>query len=313
MIIWGGLDHGDGAAYNPATRRWRALSAAPKGISGVVDYSTAWTGSEAIFIAGNPVDGPFQGAIYNPAADSWRIVPPGPLGPREGHSSVWTGTEFWIFGGTNGDTVAKPYAAGFNPKTGRWRTSAELDRQWGLFGDALWTGHEILILGSRLPCPEKGSVCSEETPAAVAFDPATGHVRDLPSVGTRPDRMLAAGWFDGTVVEVQAGETDRTVWRYQPSTGAWSVGPVVRCAASEPWNVRVAELGDRFAVPCGPRLAIFDPSRDAWTTLNGGSPLSSRDGVLTAWTGTDLLLWGGTERKAGNPASSDGVIVPLPR
>ena len=314
MIIWGGLDHGDGAAYNPTTDRWRTLGAAPAGVSGVVDRSTAWTGSEAIFVAGNPVDGPFQGAMYNPATDSWRVLPAAPLGPRESHTSVWTGTEFWILGGTNGDTVAKPYAAGFNPRTGTWRTSAALDRRWGTFAHALWTGRDILILGTRLLCPEKGSVCAEWVPAAVAFDPASGHVRDLPTVGNRPDEALVGGWFDGTVVELEIGKTEHTVRRYDPATGVWRTGPAVKCAESEPWNVRVTELGDRFAVPCGPTaLAVFDPSRDVWTTRNGASPLSSRDGVTTAWTGSDLLLWGGSERKPGNPSASDGVIVRVPQ
>jgi len=55
--------------------------------------------------------------VYDPDTDSWRRLPAGPLGRREGYSSVWTGTELVVLGGTLGDTIAAPSAAAVDPKT----------------------------------------------------------------------------------------------------------------------------------------------------------------------------------------------------
>ena len=126
MIVWGGVvrsgkarDASDGAAYNPATRTWRAIAASPTGVQG--GAAVVWTGDEMVVWASNSPDGPVGTAVYNPSTDSWRRLPAGPLGKREGYSSVWTGKELILVGGSLGDTLAKPVAAALNPRTGSWR------------------------------------------------------------------------------------------------------------------------------------------------------------------------------------------------
>lgn len=64
MIVWGGFIPSsspdplagyprDGAAYNPATNRWRSLPAAPASPPALLTaYSAVWTGDQALFLGG---------------------------------------------------------------------------------------------------------------------------------------------------------------------------------------------------------------------------------------------------------------------
>lgn len=88
LIIWGGFgtyggadgdrDHvyGEGAAYDPATDRWRVL--APSPLTDRCHHSGTWTGTEFIVfggleICGDPgILGVGTAAAYDPATDTWR-------------------------------------------------------------------------------------------------------------------------------------------------------------------------------------------------------------------------------------------------
>lgn len=84
MIIWGGdtigVNRNDGAAYDPVTNTWTAVSTAgaPSPRS---RHTAVWTGSNMIVWGGLP--GPTNaGAVYDPATDAWTPTamtrPPGP-------------------------------------------------------------------------------------------------------------------------------------------------------------------------------------------------------------------------------------------
>lgn len=115
----------DGAAFNPTTRTWRRIARAPSGVMGGGGLA-AWTGQAMVVVAGNSPGGPAGAATYEPRTDAWRRLPNGPLGNREGDVSVWTGRELLVFGGHEGDAIAKPTAAALNPRTGTWRTLGKL-------------------------------------------------------------------------------------------------------------------------------------------------------------------------------------------
>jgi len=109
---------GQGAAYDPATNRWRALPLSP--LRAKSYPAAAWTGHFFIVIGGSangvlPAPGP-GAAAYDPANNTWTTLPAapsypppdpnGPTGPadqREGAFAVWTGTAVVLVGG--GDYV----------------------------------------------------------------------------------------------------------------------------------------------------------------------------------------------------------------
>ena len=84
VLFWGGqggpdTTFADGAAYDPASRRWRLLPAAP--IGGRTSHEAVWTGKEMIVWGGLgrccPIDSVIHdpaAAAYDPVTDQWRRI-----------------------------------------------------------------------------------------------------------------------------------------------------------------------------------------------------------------------------------------------
>jgi len=180
MIVWGGYGRSehdgqasDGAAYDPATRTWRALAAAPAGVQGGAGAGVVWTGDAMVVWASNSPDGPVGAAVYKPGSDTWQRLPDGPLGLRELYASAWTGKELLVIGGARGDTQATPVAAALNPQDRTWRPLPAFDHLvfFGGPNGAVWDGREALVTGSLSLCPERGSACAARRPALVRSRP----------------------------------------------------------------------------------------------------------------------------------------------
>ncbi len=91
MIVWGGVSRGahgqasarsDGAAYDPATGKWRRIADAPAGVLGGGGSAAAWTGSRMVVYVGNSPDGPAAAAAYDPRRNTWTRLPTGLSGSR---------------------------------------------------------------------------------------------------------------------------------------------------------------------------------------------------------------------------------------
>ena len=110
MIVWGGelreppfyLD--TGGVYDPAADTWYSTSRlnAPSARR----TAAVWTGNLMVIWGGRGIGGTGlqdTGGVYDPVNDFWVPLPldGAPLG-REGHSSMWTGHEMIIWGGSIG-------------------------------------------------------------------------------------------------------------------------------------------------------------------------------------------------------------------
>jgi N-acetylneuraminic acid mutarotase len=207
-IVWGGLSNratdnrlvplADGAAYNPATNRWRLLSPAP--LDARLFHTAVWTGHEMIIWGGtaNSEDGSPQpapqGAAYNPRTDTWRVLPESPLSSRGFHSAVWTGTEMIVAGGSAG--VRTPWVgdtAAYNPTTDQWETLPSTGAHREEAGQAVWTGRQLIIYSGSY---------------GYSYDPAARRWTTLPAlttsrsghrlVWTGTDVLIFGGWLSGT-------------------------------------------------------------------------------------------------------------------
>jgi hypothetical protein len=158
MVVWGGSADGaylaDGAAYDPATDRWRLLAPAP--LSPRLVRGT-WSGNELLIWGGEGAGTALaDGAAYDPANDSWRPLAPAPLAGRRGFAEVWTGQEMLVWGGAGptgnslfGDGVA------YDPATDRWRS---LPRWPGRFiPSSVWAGGQMLVWGGLVPAVGNGT------------------------------------------------------------------------------------------------------------------------------------------------------------
>jgi Galactose oxidase, central domain len=161
MIVWGGYSgpgqYGDGATYDPATRTWAKMAASP--LAAREGAVSVWTGKDMLIFGGEANSGSFSdGAGYDPATNTWRKLAPIPssLGGQladSGSYAVWTGKVMLVWGffgnggGAHGGSLA---AATYNPATNSWATGAVAPAQAPLFGDAFWTGKEMIVWGSSL-------------------------------------------------------------------------------------------------------------------------------------------------------------------
>lgn len=135
----------DGALYDPATDRWRAISPNP-GIFHAHGFGV-WTGqSLLVWDNGSDRNGVWQ---FDPRANDWaraETAPP-PLMVYAGAGTVWTGREVLLWGGYTGRQFLAEGAM-YDPATHLWRSfpndgapSARLKPVM------LWTGDQLLLWG----------------------------------------------------------------------------------------------------------------------------------------------------------------------
>jgi hypothetical protein len=132
FLVWGGRASeccvppeaflGDGAAYDPAARRWRRLPEAP--IEARAPLSV-WTGDELIVWGSADRDLRFRdGAAYDPTSNTWRQIADGPIELTDA-VAVWSGKEMVVFGAAlhagGAPETETAIGAAYNPATDSWR------------------------------------------------------------------------------------------------------------------------------------------------------------------------------------------------
>jgi hypothetical protein len=290
LLAWGGASgyggeelRADGAAYDPATGRWRLLASAP--LSGRQGQASVWTGRELIVwggydrIAARHLHVADDGAAYDPASDTWRRLPSAPLSARTNSLAVWTGREMLVLGGqpavTNGPRSYDRDGAAYDPALNRWRhidppvppTGHGLD--WVA---AVQAGPRLLAWSDWSIDRRIGRHLFSLTGGVdlFAYDERSGHWRLLP---VKPHELPAV------------------------STASWTGRQVV--VRGLPYN-----CGD-CPGPFAPlATALFDPARNTWKRLPA-DPLGSND-PLSAWTGAALVSFnaGGRFGPIGEGATS---------
>ena len=191
VLVWGTadrdeasrktIDGGRGAAYDPATDRWRRLPRSP------LNYRTgaivAWTGRLLLVISGSCGDeGRIRcrdGAAYDPAANTWTPIPApagGVIVPEV--ASAWTGSELIIWSAIE-NREGPPrgnVASAYDPRSGRWRTLPPAPIIPRRLAGVVWAGDRLLVWGGirnlsdvRLAYPDDGA----------AYDPRSNRWRPL--------------------------------------------------------------------------------------------------------------------------------------
>lgn len=327
MIVWGGAgastrNSAQGAAYDPSTNTWTELPTAP--ISGRVGPVGVWTGTEALIFGGVTNDGqPTNGAAYDPATNTWRSLAAAPLGnlTDSGSYTVWTGSRMlaWgFFGNSSSGSGCGNEAHGdgscavgvFDPATNTWTVGATAPVEAPLFGDAFWTGQEMIVIGLG-----GGSGRSEGTDIAVAYNPHTDTWRQLPASplpGARDDELAA---WDGTELIVGGGTSygkegalEDDAAAYNPTTNTWRLLPDAPEGFTgsqrypDVWTGRYIVTVDDSDTHGRP--LILDPATGTWQF---GPPASQPDITQTPaiWTGTEIIRWGGgTPYQTGQPGTT---------
>ena len=286
-----------GEAYDPATRKWARL-APPHGPGYVPGYDAVWTGRQLL------VFGAFHSVAYDPARASWRELPK----PVPGGIVVWTGREAIGWGGgCCGDAWSNGVA--YDPATRTYRALRRSPLAPSQRPVGAWSGRELLLVVSRFDL--EGKPWLARFARAAAYDPRTTAWRRIAAPPEEAIGTLGVAAWDGReLLLVAAGADGRSTFAYDAGTNRW------RRRASAPTGRRgptVVRAGDRIVVwggqsldgtrPLGDGLA-YDTRADRWSRIPA-APLRPRSGSVVAWTGRDLIVWGGG-------AFADGAAYRLP-
>lgn len=311
MIVWGGYsgnsDYSDGAAYDPTTRTWVKIAAAP--LSPRAAPVGVWTGKEMLVFGGSSNTGFYSdGAAFDPTTNTWRTLAPIPssLGGNltaTGSYAVWTGRRMlvWGFFGKGGGGAhggGSLAAASYDPATNTWTTDAAAPVQAPIFGDAFWTGKEMLVWG-----PPANAGGGDLAYLGIAFDPATEKWIRLPdSPLARGSRYSTLAVWTGTEMVVGGG-TEMIVGRfrddaayYTPATNTWHrlpnapVGFTGNNNYPDIWTGKsVLAIEDSVA---GGRPLSLNLAAGRWS-LGPKAPIPGRQEADEIWTGSEALVWGG--------------------
>ena len=250
--------------------------------------------------------------------DTWS--PPiafGPSPPRKLHTAVWTGSEMLVWGGLDANSSFFNSGLRYNPATDFWAPMNTQNTPSSRYRHtAIWTGTLMVIWGGDVPG-------GTTTDTGGRYDPTTDSWSATNSVLPSPRTAHTAVWT-GTEMIVWGGATGagpsllstafNTGYRYNPSTDTWvstSTGPGVperRRFHSAVWT------GSEMIVWGGEDTlnlqtiqfstgGRYVPGTDTWTPTGGGPNLpSARHGHLGVWTGSQMIIYGGTA-PGGDPIS----------
>jgi hypothetical protein len=288
----GGAESSDGARFDPSSRVWSPIAAAP-GFTLGSRASAFWTGKEALVLGRTGQGGArMVGGRYDPDLDRW--TPMAASGVVLSGDAAWTGEEL-VVGGTGDGYVA---AAAYSPAADRWRELARppaLNGPKGL-GGSVWTAVPGGVLYGIAP----------DLDAPLIYDLHTDRWRSGASVGAveRSGPQHPSGerygidvhWTGDVLFEtsqsVASGPGSDMVFpqpafaRYDLAADRW--GPMKR--PPQPPSGSESMVVDHHAVflpPTAgdvPQVLAYDGRDDRWDTL----PAPPGTGTLI-WTGTELL------------------------
>lgn len=298
VLVWGGYDDDtlvDGAVYDAGRDRWTKVSASPFA-SG--DAIGAWTGREAIMVSGQS-GAAVAAAAYDPESNAWRTLAAPPLanGASAMNHAVWTGTELVVVGvADEGDSVGTVnQVAIYDPAEDRWRTGSRPSGPLPDFGDAVWTGTEVAVVGHV-----NGSGRSVGNDTLQVYDPATDRWREIPWMLDGVRTRMTVAWT-GSRLFVGGGSSlgvrRRDAALVNLATGTWD--PVPEAPVDFDGNSRFGEIWTGTVVLTlngeGDRPVTFDPATGAWHVGPESGEGFRRDEVSWAWVESRraVVVWSG--------------------
>lgn len=298
---------------NTLAARLATLEAALNSLSNRVPAGTT-------VVSSDPGDAALLGAGWNRfssvAAPSWTAgaTTDAPSG-RTGHSAVWTGQTWMIWGGTVGNGVLSQTGSSYDAASDSWRRISELEPPAPRQNHAAaWTGTVLLIWG--------GSGSGGNLNNGKAFSPATGNWTSLSSVNAPAGRAQMTAVWTGSRLLVWGGRNASGLladgkllnpaggWTDLPALGA----PEARFGATGSWTgsefLVWGGLGELGELGTGGRLPLASGTTPgAWAALPTANAPTARSGHTMIWTGTKALVWGG--RQGGVPVNTGAAYDPV--
>ena len=319
MIVWGGVGGGTflstGWRYDPATDAWTATATSdapsPRNL-----HTAVWTGREMI-VWGGDVN---TGGRYNPMTDTWSPTSTTSApSPRAFHREVWTGSEMIVWGGYDDAAGVSLNTGGrYNPATDMWTaTSSKNAPEERAFHTAVWTGSEMIVWGGF----DDQAVAVLNTGGR--YDPATDSWTATDTTNAAHARYFHTAVWTGGEMLVWGGDSRdgnrNDGGRYDPAADSWTAtdttnAPSVRDSQTAVWTGsemivwggKYYDAGYHFLNTGG----RYDPATDSWTATDTISTPSARYLHTAVWTGSEMIVWGGTNSTEGTTYNTGGRYDP---
>lgn len=255
--------------------------------------------------------------VSSSPAPTWQqIVPPSNSGripsPRSGVSSVWTGSEWILWGGQIAGQTTVKSGGKYRLDSNSWTDITEVDAPEARTGHtAVWTGTEMIIWGGF----NRASVRSgaRYTPNPQSWVPVS-------LTGAPPGTTGHGAVWTGKYMVVFGGKSVARVYAsasmYNPVSDTWTLlpsqgGPSARQGASVVWTgsslvVWGGEVGDGDWASGAVLQFGADGNPLAWSPMEKLDGFAGRAGHVTEWDGKRMIVWGG--RSSNGAVLSDGAV-----
>jgi hypothetical protein len=268
-------------------------------------HTAVWTGTEMIIWGGRNGQIFFNtGGKYNPSTDTWELTSTGTNCPaaREDHTAVWTGTEMIVWGGISPTYPYDPIIGGrYNPLTDSWQTTSTGANfpPGHRYHAAIWTGSEMIVWG--------GYYGGAGINTGGRYSPSIDSWTAVSTVDAPSGRWSHTAVWTGNEMIVWGGSPSltNTGGRYSPYTDSWvstSIGdnvPIGRSFHTAVWTGREMIVWGGWVSNSSPNLTNtggkYEPLTDSWqaTSTDANVPYA-RDYHHAIWTGSEMIIWGGT-------------------
>jgi Kelch motif len=285
--------------------------------TGAIDHHSAvWTGTEMIVSQGT------RFSTYLPAEDRWKPMVRISIGRsadysygldtvRKENTTVWTGTEMILWGGSNmavpalgnpvtrtlfGGHMDRPLGLAFTPATKTTRVLPEAGAPSPrTLHAAVWTGTEMIIWGGTDGIVQFNDG-ARYNPTTLTWSPMTMTGAPSPrhwtsAVWTGSEMIIWGGWH-GTASPTDGG-------RYNPATNTWSPisltgAPRAVASPSLVWTgTHVIAWGGNDALGVYNTGGRYHPATNTWSPLSLSGAPAGRTLHSTVWTGTEMIIFGG--------------------
>jgi N-acetylneuraminic acid mutarotase len=282
VLLWAGAEalvwdpQRQGRRYQPLTDTWQFM-AQTNLLSTLNSYAGVWTGEEML-LWGCSTSGP-RGACYRPMSNTWRpISNTNAPAARYYFTAVYTGPDVIVWGGQSGSTTTSTRlnsGAIYNLATDTWRPMNTNNVLARAQHTAYWTGTEMLVWGGNTVTTASGVTRVTYVDGGARYNPKTDTWRPLSARGMPATPAFAMTAWNGTELYVWGG------------CGYLGDGQATGPVENAGWRYQVAT--------------------DTWLPLVG-APVP-RGGHTAVWTGTDLIVWGGTTSSGISGVPSPSYLV----
>ena len=204
----------------------------------------------------------------------WSTLPDASIPFRSQASSVWTGTQMIVWGGSSDKRVYADGAA-YTPSTRRWRTlpAAPLTGRSNPF--MVWTGRQVLIWGGFTASGDKLSDGAMFDPTSRLWTTMATAPLPAPRRGLYGDVQYAARDFtwagdDAVLLALDKGfaATTAVAVAFDPATNTWRTLPPIQFSPAKNYTgVTAALVAGRLVVWVSSAGAFtLDPADTGWTS-----------------------------------------------